>query len=114
MPDVVPIDPQRPVAGNLAGTFSGFIAMLIAGYIGKLGLFTIASHFFSNDPAMCTQLESGLFVFTIAIVGSLVNYTVTHFSQIAKLKALYDAMPSTYADYSATGMPPTQDPKRRS
>ena len=70
--------------------------MLVAGYIGKLGLFELASHFISNDPAMCTQLEGGLFVFTIAAVGSLVNYTVTHFSQMAKLKELYDAIPGTF------------------
>lgn len=61
----IPINPQNPVSGNLTGTFAGFIAIMVAGYIANAGLFVALSHYISQDPNICAQLENGLFVFVI-------------------------------------------------
>jgi hypothetical protein len=111
--ETVPINPSKPVAGNLAGTFAGFVAILATGYISSHGWFFDISHFISVDPAMCAQIEDGLFVFTLASIGSIVNYGVTHFAQVRKLKELYDMIPEVRAEYEQTGMPKSQDPKRK-
>lgn len=95
----IPINPQNPVSGNLAGTFTGFIAIMVAGYIANAGWFVALSHYISQDPNICAQLENGLFVFVIALIGSVVNYAVTHFAQVKKLKELYDAIPATYREF---------------
>ena len=85
---LLPIDPKKPVAGNLSGTFAGFIAIIVAGYLADHGWFVTVSNLISSDLSVCLQIENGLFVLTLASVGSVVNYAVTHFSQVRKLKEL--------------------------
>ena len=99
MDPLVPINPKKPVAGNLSGTFAGFVAMLVAGSMSSHGMFAWFAALVTSDPVMSGQIESGAFVFVVALVGSLVNYGVTHFAQVKKLKDLYDALPTTYAEY---------------
>lgn len=93
----IPITPNKPVGGNFAGSFSGFLAFAFAGYVAKQGLFhKVAALFCSDDSGSallpCDQSEWMLLILFAGFIGSLVNYLVTHFAQVKKLQDIYDKM----------------------
>lgn len=115
---MIPIDPTKPVSGNFKGTFAGAIAFIAAGFLSKKGIFGFCANFIcdsANNAGVidCETAEWTIAVLFMAIVGSVVNYAVTHIAQVRKLKELYEMLPQVHAEYEKTGMPDTQDPKRR-
>lgn len=103
MPQPIPqIDPTKPVSGNFKGTFAGFVAIMGAGYVANQGLFDSVAAIFCNDADpmfSCQNIRLSLIIMFIAIIGSFVNYAVTHFSQVKNLKDLYESLPTTYAEF---------------
>lgn len=100
----LPIDPSKPVGGNFKGTFSGFVAMVVVGSLYKHGVIGKLAAFFcvAEDPAAflaCSDAESYLSILALAGVGSAVNYFVTHYEQVKKLKELWGLLPNTYSEY---------------
>jgi len=114
----IPIDPTKPVSGNFRGTFAGAVAVIATGFLAKNGFFSLCAEYFCGDGAGqligCHDAEWTLAILAMALIGGAVNYAVTHFAQVAKLKELYDMLPEVKAEYDKTGMPKSQDPRRRS
>ena len=114
-PTQPPIDPTKPVGGNFKGTFAGFVAMAITGWVAKKGIIkTCASYIcVADDPSAflsCGDAEFYIAVLLIATLGSGVNYLVTRNEQIKKLKVLWEALPRTYAEYPGEEQK-SEDPK---
>ena len=95
----IQIDPTKPVSGNLRGTLAGAAATVASGYLLKSGIITNVAQYFCAGTEMCGQVESALFLLALAGVGGIVNYAVTHFSQVKKLEELYQMLPSVYQEY---------------
>lgn len=100
----LPIDPSRPVSGNLKGTFAGFVAMAATGYVAKKGIIKTCAAYICvpDDPGAflsCGDAEFYIAVLLIATIGSGMNYLVTRNEQVKKLKELWDSIPTIYKEY---------------
>jgi hypothetical protein len=78
--------------------------MAVTAWVAKKGIITTCASYIcvADDPnafLSCGDAEFYLAALLIATLGSGVNYLVTRNAQIAKLKALWDALPKTYAEY---------------
>lgn len=99
------IDPRKPVSGNGAGTFAGFVATLATGWVANHGWFTSLAAYFcvtTEDGvsfASCDQIEMAIMLMFAAGVGSAVNFVTTHYAQASKLKKLWDSLPEVRAEY---------------
>ena len=101
----IEIDPKKPVSGNGAGTFAGFVATLATGWAANHGWFTTLAAYFCVDTGQgialvdCNQMEMAMMLMFAATVGSAVNYATTHWAQASKLKKLWESLPETYQEY---------------
>lgn len=106
------------VPGNFKGTLAGLIAGVATAALAKTGVYAIAAEWLGQNAIAAKILALALSTQGIAItgtqpeiliasacaliVGSAVNYGVTHFSGIRTCADLYAALPETYAEYPET------------
>lgn len=95
----VNINPTKPVSGNLAGTFAGAVATAATGWLFKAGYITMLAGYFCSVEEQCSQVEGTMMIMTMTVIGGIINYLVTHFAQVRKLKELYDLIPTVYNEY---------------
>ena len=110
-------DTSRPpvaVPWNGKGTLAGVAASIATAYLAKTGIYASAASWLASSglspiaatiltavgiPVASTQPEVILAAAISVGVGALVNYGVTHYGGIRKVKEFYEALPSTYAEY---------------
>ena len=86
--------PPVTVPGNLSGTLAGVAATVAVGFLSHAGYLALA--------ATATGLPvATLSVVTMAVVGGIVNYGVSHFAGIKRVNDLYNMLPEikTYQEY---------------
>ena len=89
----------QAVGGNLKGTLAGAVAAIAVGLIAKGGYIAAIS-------VAVGIPEADISLALVALIGGCVNYAVTHWSFGATLKAAYEALPQTYAEYPNDPKPP--------
>lgn len=105
---------SRAAGGNLKGTFAGGLAGGLVAFAATKGwldalIALVAKYGLSEGLAGLVALGGGTVTATTPeivvpaalalLVGMAVNYAVTHWSFAATLRAAYEAIPQTYAEY---------------
>ena len=93
-PDTAMAHPPKVVPGNISGSLAGVLSTIVIGYLAKAGYLAAAAAFLGQPVAT-------LSVVTMAVVGGIVNYGVSHFAGIKRVNDLYNMLPEikTYQEY---------------